>query len=232
MKITIARAVILLVILGSSLLLVSAANCSFGQKTSGQAAAAGRAETVVAEQDPATGIGRQTAPAPKTGQIRTGEKARGDPNTQGSESVTAEKQGPEEVFTANVFCAACHYGLDEEELALNHEIWGIGCERCHGESARHRSDENNITPPDIMWPKSKINPMCMMCHPRHEIKHVKDHREFLAGSETIFDPEIDDGSSDGTSAQKENCGDCHAKTHRVNVRNVRWNKMTGELLTE
>ena len=47
-------------------------------------------------------------------------------------------------FVANVFCSACHYGFSDEELARTHELAGIGCERCHGESERHRSDEDNI----------------------------------------------------------------------------------------
>ena len=39
-------------------------------------------------------------------------------------------------FVANVFCSACHYGFDDEELARTHRLAGIGCERCHGECGR------------------------------------------------------------------------------------------------
>jgi len=131
------------------------------------------------------------------------------------------KQAQEEFFVANAFCSACHYAFDDEELALNHERVGIGCERCHGESERHRSDEANITPPEIMYPKAKINPTCMMCHPRGKIKHVSLHASFLAGAETIFDK---------SNGQKQYCTDCHGKDHRINVRTIQWNKATGELL--
>jgi len=128
-------------------------------------------------------------------------------------------------FVANQFCSACHYGFDDEKLAQRHEQAGIGCERCHGESERHRSDEDNITPPEIMYPKAKINPTCMMCHPRHEIQHVVRHKELLAGAKTVFDSADEDGN-------QIYCTDCHAKDHRINVRNIRWNKATGELIKE
>jgi hypothetical protein len=128
-------------------------------------------------------------------------------------------------FVANIFCSACHYGFSDEELASTHEKAGIGCERCHGESERHRSDEDNITPPEIMYPKSKINPTCMMCHPRHEIQHVEPHKVLLAGAKTVFDS-ADEGDN------QIYCTDCHAKDHRINVRTIRWKKETGELLKE
>ena len=139
---------------------------------------------------------------------------------QAAEETNTE-QVEEEVFVANPFCAACHYAFGEEELAREHELAGIGCERCHGESERHRSDEDNITPPEIMYPRARINPTCMMCHPRHEIRHVKSHGLFLAGAQTIFDG----GAGPGIT-----CTSCHAKGHRINVRTIRWNKATGELL--
>jgi hypothetical protein len=139
-----------------------------------------------------------------------------------SEKKAVEEHVNEEFFTANSFCGACHYEFEEEELALDHQLAGIGCERCHGESERHRSDEDNITPPELMYPKSKINPMCMMCHPRHEIQHVQDHEVILAGAETIFDSEAD--------RKRTYCTDCHGKDHRVKVPRSRWNKATGELM--
>lgn len=128
----------------------------------------------------------------------------------------------QETFVANVFCSACHYGFDDEELSANHRKAGIGCERCHGESERHRSDEANVTPPEIMYSKAKINPTCMMCHPRHEIKHEKSHEVLLAGAATVLDAD--------SETSKLYCTTCHAKEHRINVRSVRWDKATGELL--
>ena len=132
------------------------------------------------------------------------------------------QQNEEEPFVANEFCAACHYNFIEDELALEHKLAGIGCERCHGESERHRSDEDNTTPPEIMYPRERINPTCMMCHPRQEITHVRYHDPLLAGAETIFDEK--------SAGKKMCCTDCHAKDHLIKVRAVRWNKQTGEIL--
>jgi len=144
------------------------------------------------------------------------------------EGVSGERQAAEEPsenkgFVANVFCSACHYGFGDEKLARTHELAGIGCERCHGESERHRSDEDNITPPEIMYPKAKINPTCMMCHPRHEISRVAHHKTLLEGAKTVFDSSDEDGN-------QTYCTDCHAPHHRINIRTIRWNKETGELL--
>ena len=141
------------------------------------------------------------------------------------EHQVAEETSENKGFVANVFCSACHYGFDDENLARRHEQAGIGCERCHGESERHRSDEDNVTPPEIMYPRTKINPTCMMCHPRHEIRHVELHKTLLAGAKTVFDSADEDGN-------QMCCTDCHAKEHRINVRTIRWNKETGELLKE
>ena len=136
----------------------------------------------------------------------------------------SDKQASQSVV-ANPFCFACHADFEGEEFALAHELAGIGCERCHGESERHRSDEANITPPEIMYPKTKINPTCMMCHPRYEIQHVKDHEPLLAGAKTIFDEEAE---SSATNDGKY-CTDCHGIKHRMKVRTILWNKATGEL---
>lgn len=154
-----------------------------------------------------------------------------------SVGTTADKQGSSdyyaqagEKFVANPFCNVCHVNFDCEELALNHELAGIGCERCHGESLRHRSDEANITPPQIMYTKAKINPTCMMCHPRGEISGVKEHELVLAGAETVFDRSGGNSNSAGGNGVRY-CTDCHGKGHRMQVRTTLWNKATGELIT-
>ena len=131
---------------------------------------------------------------------------------------------PAPAFVANPFCRACHLDLDEEELALDHELAGIGCERCHGESLRHRSDEANVTPPELMYPKERINPTCMMCHPRHDINHVKDHQAILEAGLSVFQE-----TPSGADAKKY-CTDCHGQKHRMQSRTTRWNKATSELI--
>jgi len=128
-------------------------------------------------------------------------------------------------FVANPFCKACHLDFDEEELALSHEVLGIGCERCHGESLRHRSDEANITPPEIMYLKERINPSCMMCHPRHDIRDTKDHQPILEAGLSTFEEMTPVGKD-----AKKYCTDCHGSKHHMKVRTIRWDKATGALL--
>jgi hypothetical protein len=154
-------------------------------------------------------------------------------DTAGADDKTAEptpvveqaKSKPNPGFVANQFCYACHANFQGETLEAGHAKAGIGCERCHGESDRHRSDEANITPPELMYPRAKINPTCMMCHPRDSIKDVDSHKVILAGAATVLDEEKPD-------APLTVCTDCHAKNHKMNVRITRWDKATGEILKE
>ena len=153
-----------------------------------------------------------------------------DSNDSQSVAVVKAAQDPSrrptEPFVANPFCMACHLDFDEEELALQHEIWGIGCERCHGESFRHRSDEANITPPEIMYPKARVNPSCMSCHPRQDIQDTKDHQPILEAGLSTFE----EATPAGKDAKKY-CTDCHGSEHRVmRVRASHWDKATGALL--
>ena len=143
----------------------------------------------------------------------------------GEKPVGRAESGRAKGFVANQFCYACHADFEGEMLVARHEKAGIGCERCHGESERHRSDEANITPPELMYPRERINPTCMMCHPRGSIERFDAHEPILAGAETIFDAEQ-------TSGARVVCTDCHAKGHKMSVREVRWDKATGELLKE
>jgi excinuclease UvrABC ATPase subunit len=207
MKVTRQQIVTVIGFVVSSLLLILAANCSLEKPTMDETSRKQAEETLVEQQAGDGSVEQQADEEP------------------------AEEKAQEEVFVANLFCSACHYGFEEEELAFSHKLAGIGCERCHGESERHRSDEDNVTPPEIMYPKAKINPTCMMCHPRHQIRHVKHHETLLAGAETIFDPEID-GSAAETAGHEIYCTTCHARHHRIKVRTIRWNKATGELLEE
>ena len=131
---------------------------------------------------------------------------------------------PATATVANPFCRACHLDFDDEHLAATHETAGIGCERCHGESLPHRSDEANVTPPDLMWPKERINSMCMMCHPRHEIEDVEVHKPVLETAASIFE------MVPGEQQETIYCIDCHGREHRMQSRHVRWDKCTGELI--
>jgi len=113
----------------------------------------------------------------------------------------------------NSRCHVCHVNYEDELLATTHAAAGVGCERCHGHSDAHCSDENNITPPDIMYPQDKINTSCMHCHPEAKLAKKDIHKPILAG----------------VADDKKHCTDCHG-THRLARRTVRWDKATGKLL--
>lgn len=113
----------------------------------------------------------------------------------------------------NSRCHVCHINYADEELAVVHARANVGCERCHGSCNAHCNDENNVTPPDIMYPVAKINPSCMVCHPRNRID-TQAHEPLFAGIDR----------------EKKYCTNCHGRQHRIRVRTVRWNKATGELI--
>jgi hypothetical protein len=109
----------------------------------------------------------------------------------------------------NSRCHVCHINYDEEELAVTHAQAGIGCEECHGKSYAHADDEANVTAPDVIYPKEKINAFCLSCHPADKLP--EDHKAILAG----------------TAADAEYCTDCHGD-HRLGYRTQHWDKATGK----
>lgn len=217
MKVTKLAVVTLTIVLPSSLLLLTAASCTVEQDRPSDA--------VVADSDSQQRAVRpsEACEVPQNSEDDSKPSAVDSNQTAEPQEVLQDEE-EEERFVANPFCQACHADFEDDELALNHMLMGVGCERCHGESERHRSDEDNITPPEIMYPRDKITPTCMMCHPRQDIDHVEDHDVILAGAETIFDEEP------ATPEEDKVCTDCHGKGHRLKVRTVRWNKATGEIL--
>ena len=130
------------------------------------------------------------------------------------EPPTQELPPPEGPVADNSRCHVCHMNYAEEELAVLHARANIGCEQCHGPSDAHCGDEDNVTPPDIMYPLEKINPSCMACHPKESID-IQEHEPFF----------------DGTAPDKKYCTDCHGN-HRLNYRTRRWDKSTGELVED
>jgi hypothetical protein len=131
------------------------------------------------------------------------------------EEVSTPELPPAEGPVAdNSRCHVCHMNYAEEELAVRHARANIGCEQCHGACDAHCSDEDNVTPPDVMYPRAKINSSCMMCHPREEIE-IEPHEPILAG----------------TAAENKYCTDCHGE-HRLGYRTRRWDKETGKLLED
>jgi len=68
----------------------------------------------------------------------------------------------------NSACLVCHLDFEREELVAQHLTAGIVCAGCHGASETHRSDELNITTPDVLYGRSAIDPFCIRCHPTHK----------------------------------------------------------------
>jgi hypothetical protein len=132
-----------------------------------------------------------------------------DPPLQLDDPNDEEPEGP---VADNSRCHVCHINYADEELAVLHARANISCEQCHGSCDAHCSDEDNITPPDIMYPLEKINPFCMTCHPKDAID-VQVHEAILAG----------------TATENKHCSDCHGE-HRLSYRTRRWDKTTGELI--
>jgi hypothetical protein len=117
----------------------------------------------------------------------------------------------------NTACYVCHANYQEEEFVVYHAQANVGCVKCHGESHAHRDDENNTTPPDVIFPPEKIEPNCRECHETHDAP-AKDvilrWQERCPGK---------------TRPEDILCMDCHG-THRLKARTVRWDKRTRKLI--
>lgn len=108
----------------------------------------------------------------------------------------------------NSRCFVCHINYVREDIAAKHALADIGCAKCHGVSDAHIDDESwasggNGTAPDIMYPRPKINPLCLGCHKADDLK-PKKHKEFLAGT-----------------SEEKYCTDCHGD-HRLAKRKCKW----------
>lgn len=126
----------------------------------------------------------------------------------------ADDSTDKDSYADNDRCLTCHLNYAKEELAVIHQRVGFGCAKCHGACDEHIADESwasggNGTAPDIMYPREKINPACMKCHPKEDIITQKKHKALFA-------------STDGKDKQKV-CTDCHGE-HRLDParRKCKW----------
>jgi len=118
----------------------------------------------------------------------------------------------------NSACFVCHANYQEEPLANWHAEEKIACVDCHGDSFAHRNDENNTTPPDVMFPAAKIDKACSECHDMHDV----------AATEVIA--RLLERCPEKARSGQLVCTDCHGQ-HRLKLRTVVWDKATGKLLT-
>ncbi|HOY60568.1 MAG TPA: cytochrome c3 family protein, partial [Verrucomicrobiota bacterium] len=141
-----------------------------------------------------------------------------------TKTAPPEPPGP---VADNSRCFVCHanYDFNDEQLALTHAKASIGCVKCHGESTRHSADEDGLTPPDRMFPKSHIRFNCLGCHDwmklvdSDKVKKDRADLEEKPDHQSVLD----------ATAQKKLCTDCHGD-HRLGHRTRVWDKRTGALL--
>jgi hypothetical protein len=118
----------------------------------------------------------------------------------------------------NQACYVCHANYEDEELAQWHAKADVGCMKCHGASLAHRNDENNTTPPDVMFPPGAIDKNCAECHDMHDAPAAKVIARWQ------------ERCPEKTNVKEIVCTDCHGR-HRLDFRTVRWDRKTGELIS-
>jgi len=105
--------------------------------------------------------------------------------------------------TDNSACLVCHVDLEAEEIAAKHLAAGVICAHCHGASEAHRSDELNITRPDVTYGRAEMVAFCKRCHPLHQKGEKYD--QFLQEWQGRRRPNGRTVSADSV------CTDCHGQ---------------------
>jgi hypothetical protein len=120
-------------------------------------------------------------------------------------------KGPE---ADNSRCHVCHLNFSEERLAVGHAVSNVSCEKCHGSSDDHCSDEGNVTAPTILFAKSDVVKACKECHPDDR----EGHENLTYCLHIVLNP-----------APGKVCTDCHG-AHQMARRTVHWDPKTHKLL--
>jgi hypothetical protein len=121
------------------------------------------------------------------------------------------------ILADNSACHVCHTNYETEELAVVHAQDDLGCVDCHGKSYDHRNDEDNVTPPDIMFAQDQIDAGCGECHETHDAPARKVVARWQERCPAKTDP------------RQLVCTDCHGQ-HRLAFRTVVWDKKTRKLI--
>lgn len=139
--------------------------------------------------------------------------ARTAPEAAWQKAIAAWKSEKVSEPADNSYCDVCHLNYQQEKLAKTHKKAGVGCETCHGISDKHSEDEDNMVPPDIMYPQPRVKAFCMGCHEKGKLVKEDNHDD-------IFSKDAD---------PEDTCTDCHGEKHRLKVRTRKWDKATGKL---
>jgi hypothetical protein len=135
------------------------------------------------------------------------------PLEDGPEGIKQPPRHPKGKEADNSRCHVCHTNFSEERLAVAHAWADVGCEKCHGPSDAHCSDEGNVTPPTTMYGKGDVDKSCKVCHPDDRI---------VEGAKSCPVVVLD-------TDKAKYCTDCHGR-HQMARRTVRWDTVTRKLL--
>lgn len=126
-----------------------------------------------------------------------------EPAAKPAPAAAEAKDEPEPIDPTgpNAACYVCHMTFVGEHLAKRHLAEKIGCIKCHGPSEKHANDENiGATPPDIRYPRAKVDAACAECHDSHDVAARKVMARFGERKLPADQPPI--------------CTDCHG-AHRI-----------------
>ena len=98
------------------------------------------------------------------------------------------------VPSPNSACYVCHANFEDETISKTHTSNEVYCAACHGPSLDHRSDEDNVTTPGVMFTRGEVDRACLKCHKRHK-------------------PETKKKDGKGRPPKSAICTDCHG-THK------------------
>ena len=126
----------------------------------------------------------------------------------------------------NSRCFVCHANYEEKPLSVSHAKANIGCVRCHGNSSPHSTDEDGLTAPDRMYPKSHVRFNCLSCH---DWVKLVDSDKTKANRTDLPEKPDHQAVLNGTNREKPFCTDCHGQ-HRMYYRTKGWNKRSGVFL--
>lgn len=158
--------------------------------------------------------------------VWTGPSSAGDPATAKPAATAADTKKDSAKAAArpkvepadNSYCLVCHLSYETEKLTRSHQIAGVGCAKCHGESEKHSGDEDGLTPPDVMFAHSDVDAFCMTCHPKEKIAKNQHHQGLFAASQPADEHLV--------------CTECHGENHHMAVRTRKWDKKTRKLISD
>jgi len=128
---------------------------------------------------------------PKADDRRAKDEGEGDEDG----GVFIDPMGP------NAACYVCHQTFIFEPMSAVHKAEKVTCIKCHGLSAAHANDEHvGATPPDVRYPREKVDAACAECHEDHDVAAAEVLARFLERKLTPRPAPV--------------CTDCHGR-HRI-----------------